>query len=102
MRPALRSPTVVAVKFDPVGAATDLIAHNSCQAVDTIRLLGALGHAPLRCEALRSVASSGHNGAGRREDARTGNDSLGNGLFEFHVGVASAFGTEFANRREAG
>ena len=96
------APAIVAVELDPIGAVTDLVAHDAGQAVDAVGLFGALRHAPLEGEALRGVAAGGDDGAGGGEHSRTGDDALIDGLLEFDIGVGGAFGAEIADGGEAG
>src|SRR6478736_392747 len=54
---AVRTPAIVRVDLDPVGAVLDLIAHHAREALDAVRFFGALRDAVhvLRGESLRRI-----------------------------------------------
>src|SRR5262249_37774121 len=97
---AARSPSIVGVELDPLCALADLIANDARQAVDAVRFLRALRRIPLRHE-LRLIRSCGDDGASGRENPRTGNDVLLDGLLELDVRIARAFSAEITNGCEA-
>jgi hypothetical protein len=102
MRPRVRTPAIIAVQLDPIGAVPDLVANHADQAIHAIGLFGALRDAPLERKTLGRVTTGGDDGAGGSENSRPGNDALVDGLLEFHIRVTGAFGSEIAHGSESG
>jgi hypothetical protein len=101
-RGARSAPAIVGVDLDPIGAATDLIAHDTRQTINTVSFFCALRHGPFRRVTFWSITTGGHDRARRDEHSWTRNDALFNCLLETDVGVARAFRSEIANGSETG
>src|SRR5437762_9193084 len=71
---AVRSPAVIGIDLDPVGAPSDLITNDASQAVDAIGFFGALRNAPFGSITLRGIAAGCDDRARDREHAWTGNE----------------------------
>jgi len=97
---AARARAVVGVDLDPVGASSDLIAHDAHER-RVVGLLGALQHVDLRSEP-RPVAARRHDRARDHDHSRSGNDPLRDGALQPHVGIAGALRAEVAHRGEPG
>jgi len=80
----------------------NLVAHRTHQAIDAVGFLDTLRHAPLQREALRRIAPRDPNRLCRRQNPRARNDALLNRLLQLHIGIARAFRTQVAHRREPG
>src|SRR5262249_60837040 len=93
----IRSPAVIGIDLDPVGAPADLIANDARQAVDSIGFLGALRNAPLGSITLRGIATRCHDRARDGEHARTGDDALSDGVPHATIGISRALRPEIAN-----
>ena len=98
---AARTPAVVAVDLDPVGAAAHLVAHHARQLVHAARFLGAVREVEFR-GAARRVAAARHDGARGGDDARSGDDALVHRVPQADVGVARALRAEVAHGCDAG
>src|SRR5262245_66302149 len=70
-----RSPSVIRIDLDPVGAMADLIA-NDADDIVAVCFFGALRNFPLGREAFRTVTARSHDGARRREHSGSRYDSL--------------------------
>src|SRR5437773_588661 len=97
---ASRTPDVVGVNLDPIGAFPDLIPKPN--QVLAIGLFGALRHAPLRSKTLRAIAAGRNDGARDHEHSRPRDDALLDGLLETDICIAGTLGSKVANRCEAG
>ena len=101
-RRAVRPPAVVGVDLDPVGAAPDLVAHDTRQLLRASSLLGALRHIHFRRKTTGSVHAAHHDRARGDHHPRPFDDALLHRLPEPHIGIASALGAEVTQRGEAG
>src|SRR5271156_871947 len=88
------------VNLDPVGAVIELFAGGFSSlhwAVDDLR---AFGHVEFGRIAFEVVAAGGGDGAGGAKQAWAGDGAFGDGLFDFDVAVACAFGFYITERRK--
>ena len=90
------SPGIVGVHLDPVGAATDLAAHDAGDRVVAVGLLGALRRIERVTSARRPVAPRGDDRAGDHDQAGTGHDPLLDRAPELDVVVERALGPKIA------
>ena len=100
-RLAIGPPAVVGVDLDEVGAVADLVAHHAHQ-IARVRGLGSKRNVESRLESSGPVAAGGDNRAPRDQYVRSGDDARTNRVAHPHVGIAGAFRSEIAERREAG
>src|SRR5207248_5118078 len=102
---AARSPAVIRVDLDPVGAPSSLLAHRADHFRDTARLLGALrraAHIRPQAPGGRAVGAGGDDGASHDEETRTLDEAVLDRALQRHVGEVGALGAEIAQRRETG
>ncbi len=99
---AVRSPAVVGVNLNYIGAAADLLSNGPCESVDAIRFLSTLRNVEIRCEPLGRIAPGGNESTGGDQHSWPGDNPLRNCLLDAHIRVSGPFGAEVAYRREAG
>ena len=96
------APPIVRVDLDPIGAATDLIAHHTRQFFGAGGFLRPLRHVDFRREPTRSVCATHHNRARRNDQARPFDHAQLHRTLEPDVSVGRSFGTKVAQGCKTG